>query len=542
RQPYQSFFWHRRILLHRIEGGEWLALTPDLEIARHNLGTHRHRVLDRAAPFPADIAAEIYAHDPIGRAALANFERQAQIQAVILGEGALLDPEAFYWVVAEPGHADFGEVVDAALLGNEATCLAFTLKGVVLRHGEEVFVERVGVNAMKQLDLRQAVTVMKEPADSDFPIAGVKAAKEFHTSYAASSGGFLTYHSEKASAVHVHRALCEALRLMHSYDQLDASALATGEHLTRWVIQTELDVERNPLQPDYAGLDIVDGTAQLPDGRAAKAKFTEWVQQWIMDDLHRRVALYGECPEDITEDTVMGDLGRRSDLYNQEAKHLVGIDLSKIKILKRRLVPKDAKTPEAVRSRRRRLELYKALHAANLLDFRRRRKARVGIFTVRKKDGAQRLRQANACHRALPSTRFSTPASLTALDLTAQSLEADGFGGILGDDGPTITSESGDVGDCFYNFAIPELTAWFCTEDAFTREELKEELDIDVGAVYDDDYQKEIPLQPGEKVFCAFKGVPMGWSWALYFANEIVCHQVGASSGRQFGAPSMVEG
>ena len=43
------------------------------------------------------------------------------------------------------------------------------------------------------------------------------------------------------------------------------------------------------------------------------------VQQWIMDDLHRRVARYGECPDDITEHTVMSDLGRRSDLYNQEA-------------------------------------------------------------------------------------------------------------------------------------------------------------------------------------------------------------------------------
>ena len=216
------------------------------------------------------------------------------------------------------------------------------------------------------------------------------------------------------------------------------------------------------------------------------------VQQWIMDDLHRRIALYGECLDNITEDSVMGDLGQRSDLYNQEAKHLVSIDLDKIKILKRRLVPKDAKTlapPEAVgylkhfdelvertpremellqvnkdlvepywdpslrRSRRRRLELYKALYAANLLDFRRRRKARVEIFTVRKKDGAQRLildaRQANACRRAPPTTRLSTPASLTALDLTAQTLESDGFGGILGEEAPTVTAESRDGGDCF---------------------------------------------------------------------------------------------
>ena len=59
--------------------------------------------------------------------------------------------------------------------------------------------------------------------------------------------------SRKTSSVDIHRSVCEALRLMHSFDQLDASALAVGEHLTRWVIQTELAVERNPSAPDFSG-------------------------------------------------------------------------------------------------------------------------------------------------------------------------------------------------------------------------------------------------------------------------------------------------
>ena len=37
------------------------------------------------------------------------------------------------------------------------------------------------------------------------------------------------------------------------------------------------------MQPDYTGLDIVDGTAQLPDGRAATAKFTEWVSNRLKE-------------------------------------------------------------------------------------------------------------------------------------------------------------------------------------------------------------------------------------------------------------------
>ena len=64
---------------------------------------------------------------------------------------------------------------------------------------------------------------------------------------------------------------------MHTFDQIDASTTAIGEHLSRWMVQTELVVERNPAQPDYSGLDIVAGTSLLADGRAATNKFQEWV-------------------------------------------------------------------------------------------------------------------------------------------------------------------------------------------------------------------------------------------------------------------------
>ena len=331
-----GFLWHHRILLHRVEAGDWLTLTPDLEIQRHDLGAHRHRVLDRAAPFPADIVNEIYAHDPIGKASLSNFKRQAQIQAAVLGEGTVLDTDAYSWVVSDPRHPDFGRPVDAGLLANEATGLAFTTKGVILLGGEEVFVERVGgteieewrrargletsdvrllgdhrdPSGKKRLDLKEAVAFMKSTADPAFPIAGVRAAREFHESVAAAAGGFLHYHAEwirlsgvskRASAAHIHRGLCEALRLMHTFDQLDASSLAVGEHLSRWVIQTELAVERNPLQPDFSGLDIIEGSAALPDGRANTSKFTEWVT--------------GRLKERAT-------IWKQERLYNQERRQL----------------------------------------------------------------------------------------------------------------------------------------------------------------------------------------------------------------------------
>ena len=86
------------------------------------------------------------------------------------------------------------------------------------------------------------------------------------------------------------------------------------------LLQRRVDASARTLN-HLAAVPFVAGPA------SARLPLTQ-VQQWIMDDLHRWVALYGECPDDITEDSVMGDLGQRSDLYNQEAKHLVGIDLS----------------------------------------------------------------------------------------------------------------------------------------------------------------------------------------------------------------------
>ena len=235
--------------------GVWLTLTPDLELQRHDLNAQRHRVLNRAAPYPGDVAAEIYAHDPIGTAALAGYKRQAQIQAAILGEGSLEDAEVFQWVIAEVGHADFGAVIDAGLFGNEATGLAFSGKGLVLRAGEEVFVERVmardladwrrtrgretadvrllgdhkDASGKRRLDLKSAVVLMKNVEDKEFPITGVRAAKESHEAVASSSGEFLSYHAEwlrlsgvnkKASAVHIHRALyTSAVQTQSSSDE-----------------------------------------------------------------------------------------------------------------------------------------------------------------------------------------------------------------------------------------------------------------------------------------------------------------------------------
>ena len=51
--------------------------------------------------------------------------------------------------------------------------------------------------------------------------------------------------------------MCETVRLMHAYDQLDLSCLASAELVVRYLIQSEAAAERNARHPDYSGLDII---------------------------------------------------------------------------------------------------------------------------------------------------------------------------------------------------------------------------------------------------------------------------------------------
>ena len=130
-----GYYWHHRILLHRIEGGRRLCLTPDLDTVTHDLNQRAHRILDRKSNFPADIIGEIYAFDPIGRSQLLAYKRRAKVQASILGEAEVGESEAYEWLVSEPGHQLFGQIIDSTLMDNGATGVCFNSKGVAIIDG-----------------------------------------------------------------------------------------------------------------------------------------------------------------------------------------------------------------------------------------------------------------------------------------------------------------------------------------------------------------------------------------------------------------------
>ena len=108
-----GFFYHHRVLLKRVRGSMWATFTPTLELQRHDLLEISHRVLDRRAPFPADVRDQCFVFDDLPHAALVPYKKRATIQASILGEeGDAADVERMVWVVAETSSDVFGTIVE----------------------------------------------------------------------------------------------------------------------------------------------------------------------------------------------------------------------------------------------------------------------------------------------------------------------------------------------------------------------------------------------------------------------------------------------
>lgn len=82
--------------------------------------------------------------------------------------------------------------------------------------------------------------------------------------------------------------------------------------------------------------------------RTSTASLTK-VQEWIVKDVLRRISQHGHAP-DLTEQAALDEIVSSEHLYEQEANHLVGLDISRIKVLQRQARPSltvDLASPEA---------------------------------------------------------------------------------------------------------------------------------------------------------------------------------------------------
>ncbi|CAK0796343.1 unnamed protein product [Prorocentrum cordatum] len=310
--PDEDLSWHHRVLLHRVEGALWLGLTPDHEIARVDLGTLWHHVLDRSSAFPAQFAPLVYAFDPIDGQTLRDAKRQAQRRAALLGGGEAEDAEEYVRLLASVTDARFGEAVPADVIEDGDRCVSLGDRDVCMIDGEPRFVElvprgerdirvqscredvedirglgdhrsRVG---RRDLDFRDAVESMREVTVADWPDQGPWSCLEYLKSTALGAGNLLTYQAERqrlsgvagdGAQGHEHRCHLETLRRAICHDQLNVVNLTCFEHIVRRAIQVEMAAEKNPRHPGFSGLEDVLAGARSVSGSAHVPRHLEHV-------------------------------------------------------------------------------------------------------------------------------------------------------------------------------------------------------------------------------------------------------------------------
>lgn len=164
---------------------------------------------------------------------------------------------------------------------------------------------------------------------------------------------------------------------------------------------------------------------------------------------------------------------------------------------------------------RQKVKLIVALANKGLITFRRRIKERIGLFFVKKKTPEWirmviDARRVNASHHDPPCARLSTPRSFLGMQLHPTT-----------DGSPLAFGIEADVNDCFYNYFTETLASWFGIERRGSIGFWKSEGWIST-PLFDDDLQGFTTLDDNAEVFPVFRGLCMGWSWSLFFANESV--------------------
>ncbi|CAK0907206.1 unnamed protein product, partial [Prorocentrum cordatum] len=384
---------------------------------------------------------------------------------------------------------------------------------------------------------------------------------------------------EGTAVAHIHFVMCEIVRLAIQVDQLDVSNLMSFELAMRRICQDETAVSRNPRHPDYGGLDIVLHAPVSEQGQASTDRFTEWVTARLKEraSIYKQTRLWNEeqralqaartsvdsSKGGLTAEGAARELLASKDLYSQEPKHLAPFDLTKLKVAKGRARPRSVanflpplagemirnpaqyiakdegemeftrQTTDPIKpywdpvlrsSRLERWRLFRVLYELGLITFRPRLRARAALFFVKKKKpGEIRMivdaRQANACHRAPPTTRLGSAGALADLDFSDGDGSFGGVGSVVGWD---PHGNEADVEDCFYNFSIDGLAEWFGFDDPLLAATIRDTYGINIGSYWDPDLHRMVAATDDVVLCPCMRAMCMGWSWALFFAQEAV--------------------
>ena len=235
--------YHHRVLLHKIGGGKWVVLSPDLELSVADLTTQRHVVLGRRSFFPANIFAECYVLDELSRGELDRQQRLAKTMGSILDDSEMTGvQQALTWIVADPCSKQFGKALPHELLEDVIT---LGQHGLVQWEDEVVYLQEIPDDQVEKfkeerkdatgdirtlgdhrdpqgkraLNLQDALPLMTETSLDDWSFTGPRSVKDYLRAIREGPGDLPTYH--------LSWVLCETVRLAISKDQLDVSNLCS---------------------------------------------------------------------------------------------------------------------------------------------------------------------------------------------------------------------------------------------------------------------------------------------------------------------------
>ena len=269
---------------------------------------------------------DIYAFDQITRDELNALYIEARALAEVMGVQAPTAPtgaSAPRWVISDPAHKHFGDVLDGEIAGNEGRLVVRGSAGLAEMSGEEeeedqdwVQVQNVaqsdhekwlsekrsgpgrdprvcptrlvgrGVHAVRRRLISEALREFREEKGKDWPFRGPGACLELCRGVAASGLEFPAYANHYLSTcgvatnsvlAHELRNLFVMLHHINAYDQLDCPNVAAVEMLCRRILQIQKAIRKSPKHPDFANLDGMLSSTLDETGGVIATELDQWV-------------------------------------------------------------------------------------------------------------------------------------------------------------------------------------------------------------------------------------------------------------------------
>ncbi|CAK0838220.1 unnamed protein product [Prorocentrum cordatum] len=462
---YDDDFWHVRILLARVEDKRWIIYTPDSDLYEEDYGPNNGDITGARAfkadgSIPASLhGASIYnfrAGAEPDQAALRGLMEEAQDLVALAGRGVA--PPG-----AEPEVRLFAESNAMFSVGDECPGQpeVFVEKRGLARAGLDVLmVEKVARNQVEQWKTAHAASSdarallvryspsgerlrswadvaesVNESAIDHWPVKGPRTAQRVARFMSRRNTGPEDHHRWWRSTARLnasdwgvaeHGQLCSYLEAAGSVDQLDLSNLVVMEKIARRLQTIEYQYAEKVREGERGGtagassavagsavtandeMDLFEGRERVNPTVCCAPTLIEHASKELEKESQiqkqARKARREEVQEWMSEHALPNSVGMRS------------FEVSKMKIYH---------DPGLRKSMRRYARVLQMLHDRDMVEFVcEEGDTCVGLFTVRKKSGAQRLiadcRQSNCFFTSSDHVELPTSGALSRLRLEAK--------------------------------------------------------------------------------------------------------------------------